>query len=287
MSKTLFDKVWDTHVVRKIEGGPDVLFIDRHLIHEVTSPVAFLGLKSRGIKVLYPERTFATADHNTPTINQHLPVADPLSANQLKALESQAKKAEKYHEIKRDYREISIELAKAALEGFNLTYKELNEQFDTETDKRIRMEAEIATEEAVLEQEKVGFVEKERALQSMQHTFNELVQQVRTKENEKNLSAQRLEYMRERESSLKEFLQKAGGQLKGIEESILFTRQQVEEESGQLDTLKEQLQQYQHTVANERGVLDEKRRMLDNLRHDYQQVQRNQFRGWRIHAGLR
>ncbi|WP_395626006.1 3-isopropylmalate dehydratase large subunit [Daejeonella sp.] len=88
MSKTLFDKVWDSHVIRKIEGGPDVLFIDRHLIHEVTSPVAFLGLKSRGIKVLYPERTFATADHNTPTINQHLPVQDPLSANQLKALES-------------------------------------------------------------------------------------------------------------------------------------------------------------------------------------------------------
>jgi len=87
MSKTLFDKVWDSHVVRKIEGGPDVFFIDRHFIHEVTSPVAFLGLKTRGLKVLYPERTFATADHNTPTINQHLPVKDPLSANQLKALE--------------------------------------------------------------------------------------------------------------------------------------------------------------------------------------------------------
>ena len=81
MSNTLFDKVWDAHVIRKIEGGPDVLFIDRHLVHEVTSPVAFLGLKSRGIKVLYPGRTFATADHNTPTINQHLPVADPLSAS--------------------------------------------------------------------------------------------------------------------------------------------------------------------------------------------------------------
>ncbi|TAH04385.1 MAG: 3-isopropylmalate dehydratase large subunit [Sphingobacteriales bacterium] len=88
MSNTLFDKVWDSHVIRKIEGGPDVVFIDRHLIHEVTSPVAFLGLKERGIGVLYPERTFATADHNTPTINQHLPVADPLSANQLRALES-------------------------------------------------------------------------------------------------------------------------------------------------------------------------------------------------------
>jgi 3-isopropylmalate/(R)-2-methylmalate dehydratase large subunit len=88
MSNTLFDKVWDSHVIRKIEGGPDVVFIDRHLIHEVTSPVAFLGLKTRGIGVLYPNRTFATADHNTPTINQHLPVADPLSANQLRALES-------------------------------------------------------------------------------------------------------------------------------------------------------------------------------------------------------
>ena len=89
---TLFDKVWDSHVVRKIEGGPDVLFIDRHFIHEVTSPVAFLGLESRRLKVMFPEKTFATADHNTPTINQHLPVQDPLSANQLKALEVNAGK---------------------------------------------------------------------------------------------------------------------------------------------------------------------------------------------------
>lgn len=64
MSKTLFDKVWDAHVVRKIEDGPDVFFIDRHFIHEVTSPVAFLGLKGRGVTVLYPERTFATADRS-------------------------------------------------------------------------------------------------------------------------------------------------------------------------------------------------------------------------------
>jgi 3-isopropylmalate/(R)-2-methylmalate dehydratase large subunit len=61
------------------------------MVHEVTSPVAFLGLKNRGIKVLYPERTFATADHNTPTINQHLPVSDKLSANQLKVLEQNSK----------------------------------------------------------------------------------------------------------------------------------------------------------------------------------------------------
>ena len=90
MKQTLFDKVWDSHVVRSINNGPDVLFIDRHMIHEVTSPVAFLGLKKRKLPVLYPERTFATADHNTPTLNQHLPVADPLSRNQLEALEENA-----------------------------------------------------------------------------------------------------------------------------------------------------------------------------------------------------
>ncbi|MGK0137195.1 MAG: 3-isopropylmalate/(R)-2-methylmalate dehydratase large subunit [Algoriphagus sp.] len=92
MSKSLFDKVWDAHVVKSIEDGPDVFFIDRHFIHEVTSPVAFLGLENRSVGVQFPERTFATADHNTPTINQHLPVEDPLSANQLKALESSSAK---------------------------------------------------------------------------------------------------------------------------------------------------------------------------------------------------
>ena len=91
MRKTLFDKVWDSHVIQHIDGGPDVLFIDRHMVHEVTSPVAFLGIKKRGVSVLYPEKTFATADHNTPTKNQHLPVEDPLSANQLKALEENAR----------------------------------------------------------------------------------------------------------------------------------------------------------------------------------------------------
>ncbi|MBW7892631.1 MAG: 3-isopropylmalate dehydratase large subunit [Chitinophagaceae bacterium] len=88
MPSTLFDKVWDAHVIKKVEDGPDVLFIDRHFIHEVTSPVAFLSMERRGLKVLYPERTYATADHNTPTLNQHLPVRDPLSAKQLAALES-------------------------------------------------------------------------------------------------------------------------------------------------------------------------------------------------------
>jgi 3-isopropylmalate/(R)-2-methylmalate dehydratase large subunit len=84
--KTLFDKIWDSHVVRSIEDGPDVLYIDRHYIHEVTSPQAFNGLKERGIRVFRPGKTIATADHNIPTIDQHLQIRDLLSRNQVERL---------------------------------------------------------------------------------------------------------------------------------------------------------------------------------------------------------
>jgi len=84
--KTLFDKIWDAHVVRSVSDGPDVLFIDRHYIHEVTSPQAFEGLRNRGVSVLMPERTTATADHNIPTINQHLPISDSVSRVQVDTL---------------------------------------------------------------------------------------------------------------------------------------------------------------------------------------------------------
>jgi 3-isopropylmalate/(R)-2-methylmalate dehydratase large subunit len=86
MQKTLFDKIWDAHVVKQVEGGPDVLYIDRHLIHEVTSPVAFLGLKKRGLKVFRPEKTTATPDHNVPTVNQNLSIKDELSRHQVEML---------------------------------------------------------------------------------------------------------------------------------------------------------------------------------------------------------
>ncbi len=197
--------------------------------------------------------------------------------NQLKALESQAKKAEKYHEIKKEYREVSIELAKAALEGFNLSYKEMNEQQEIETDKRIKLEAEIAQDEAALEQEKLVFIEKEKALQAMQHAFNEMLQSVRGKENDKNLAAQRLEHLKEKETSLNDFLQKAEGNLKGIEESIGFTGMQIEEEEKNLVGLSEQLEQLRQEVDQKRNILDEKRRNLDQLRSEYQQIQRSQF----------
>ena len=86
MGKTLFEKVWDNHVVDSIPNGPSIIYIDKHLIHEVTSPQAFAGLNKRNIKVFRPDKTIATADHNVPTTNQHLPIQEALSRNQVETL---------------------------------------------------------------------------------------------------------------------------------------------------------------------------------------------------------
>ena len=86
MAKTLFEKIWDQHVVKTIAGGPSVLYIDKHFIHEVTSPQAFKGLEKRGLEVFRPKQIVATADHNVPTIDQHLPIKDELSRIQVQQL---------------------------------------------------------------------------------------------------------------------------------------------------------------------------------------------------------
>ena len=85
---TLFDKIWDSHTVRTLDGGSCVLYIDRQYIHEVTSPQAFAGLRKRGIGVFRPAQVTASPDHNIPTKNQHLPIAEPQSAQQVATLES-------------------------------------------------------------------------------------------------------------------------------------------------------------------------------------------------------
>ena len=86
MATTLFDKIWDAHVVQAIENGPQVIYIDKHLIHEVTTPQAFAGLENKGIKVYRPKQTVATADHNVPTKNQNLPIKEALSKKQVETL---------------------------------------------------------------------------------------------------------------------------------------------------------------------------------------------------------
>lgn len=90
MGKTLFDKIWDAHVVNRITDGPDQLYIDRHYCHEVTSPQAFDGLRRRGLGVYRVDRTYCSPDHNVPTVGQDKEIADPVSRNQIETLNRNA-----------------------------------------------------------------------------------------------------------------------------------------------------------------------------------------------------
>ena len=197
--------------------------------------------------------------------------------NQLKMLENQAKKAEKYYEIKKEYKVASIELAKAALEGFNIQYKDLTAQQQKDADRKIEIETQIATAEADVEKQKLQFVEEEKKLQQLQQAFNELINQIRTKENDKNLATQSLKYLQEKEKSLNDFLSKAGGQSAGLEESIAFSQMQIVEEETKLQSLQTRVDELKAMVDQNRAAFDEKRIMLDELRKKNQQVQRSQF----------
>lgn len=197
--------------------------------------------------------------------------------NQLKTLENQAKKAEKYFEIKKDYREVSIELAKSSLEGFNESYKSLQSQSESETDKKFQLEAMIAGEEAALEKEKLEFIEKEKQLQTLQHAFNDLVQQLRNKEGEKNLVGQRVNFLQEKESNLQDFLSKGAGQVKGLEESVLFTENQIAEEDVKLEHLLGNLEMLREKTELARTSFSGIKLLLDQLRGEHAQAQRKQF----------
>src|SRR5277367_441079 len=89
--RTLFDKIWDSHVVEKLPDGTCILYIDRHLLHEVTSPQAFEGLRNAGRKLRRPDLTLAVADHNVPTTDRRKGIADPESATQVATLEANAR----------------------------------------------------------------------------------------------------------------------------------------------------------------------------------------------------
>ena len=90
MPKNLFEKIWETHVISQQPDSPAIIYIDLHLVHEVTSPQAFSGLRQRGLKIRRPDKTFATLDHSTPTHDLSLPIADTSAAAQIRQMETNA-----------------------------------------------------------------------------------------------------------------------------------------------------------------------------------------------------
>jgi len=90
MSKTMFDKIWDSHIVHQEPGKPTLLYVDLHLVHEVTSPQAFEGLRLAGRAVRRPDLTVGTVDHNVPTTDRSVPIADEISRKQIETLDVNA-----------------------------------------------------------------------------------------------------------------------------------------------------------------------------------------------------
>jgi chromosome segregation protein len=197
--------------------------------------------------------------------------------NNLRTLESQAKKAERYFQVKNEYKEVSIELAKASLEHFNEQYKTLNEQNDAETDRRTQLEAMVATEEAAVEQQKVKLIEKEQELNGLQKKFNDLVNRVRQLESDKKLAAQKMEHLQERDKNLRDFLAGADGQSQKLEESIAFSEKQIADETAALENVKGELDTLRAAVDTQRADFDAKKQALEQMRNEYQQRQRGLF----------
>lgn len=197
--------------------------------------------------------------------------------NNLKTLESQARKAERYYEIKKKYRDVSIELAKASLEGFHDTFNELNEQLATEQDKKIQLETAIATEEAAIEKEKLDFTEKEKALQLLQHDFNELVNTIRTKENDKKLAEQKLSYLTNQQRNSEDFLAGAGNRMQQLHDAIGSVEKQVREAAESLESMTREVEDARDLLEGKKEQYLEKKESLDKGRSSYQQWQRRQF----------
>ncbi len=198
-------------------------------------------------------------------------------SNNLRSLESQAKKAEKYLIIKEEYKTVSIELVKASLEDFNGAYQTLNEKQQAEVDKILEFEAKIAKEDAELQKSKVLLAEREQALHNMQKAFNDLVAELLKLENDKNLSVQRIGHLKELKGNIEQFLKEAESQSKEIEKNIANNEQKIKAEKESLDILQSKMADLRNVLDEKRVSYDTQKTALDEMRKAYQAMQIQHF----------
>lgn len=197
--------------------------------------------------------------------------------NNLKTLEGQAKKAEKFLQIREDYRAISIELAKTSLQDFNDKYQSLNDQLNHEQDKKIKIEAEIAGDEAEIESNKLTLIQREQELARAQKAFNDLVNRIRALESEKKLAAQHLTHLQEREYSLKKSLESSRTQLELLENAVEDTKEKQEKGQETLEDLKDRMEDLRDELDNKRELFDVEKQKLEAQRKAIQEKQMKQF----------
>ncbi len=197
--------------------------------------------------------------------------------NNLRTLESQARKAEKYIQFKKDYKLASIELAKSSLSVYNDKYKTLNEELDRAQDKKLRIETEIAGDEAEIEANKVTLIQKEQELALSQRKFNELLNSIRHIEGEKKLASQRLDYLQDREKNIHSSISQADSQIEIISSNKEQSETLIQIEIERAEDLKDQLENYRDQLDDKRASYDDKRKALDAAKQSMLSVQKRQF----------
>lgn len=198
-------------------------------------------------------------------------------SNNLRTLESQARKAERFFQIKNDYKALSIELAKASLEEFNDSYQSLQQQYQEAEDKKLLIDTEIAGDEATIEENKVKLIHLEQRLNVAQKEFNDLVNRIRGLENEKKLAAQRLDHLKDRASSITNFLKNAQNQESQLNLSIQRGNTQIEELQEALEELSDKLYTVSDQLEDKKADFEEKKRQLESERSKLLAIQREQF----------
>ena len=198
-------------------------------------------------------------------------------SNNLRTLESQAKKAEKYLQIKGEYKNVSVEFVKASLEDFNSTYQTLNIQQQHEVDAILGLETVIATEGAELEQQKLELTKREEELHNLQKAFNELVNQLRSLENEKNLSSQKIQHLNELIKNIQRGIIESTNQTANLNKATQESEQKLATEEDTLTKFKTRLEELRTDLDSKRSVYDEQKAEVDKLRNEHQQLQIHQF----------
>ena len=197
--------------------------------------------------------------------------------NQLKTLESQAKKAEKYYELKNEYKLVSIDLAKGHIEGYNDLFKNLTNKQIEDTNLKLKFEASIATEVANLEQSKLRLLEQEKELQTQQVNFNHLLKKLNDEENEKKIKIQQIGFLEEKIQSIQKFIQKSSEQVQLLEQAIQHAATTRNNEDSQLINLQTQLSQQTVLLEAKRKEYDLNRKNLDTQRIENQKNQFQKF----------
>ncbi|MEZ5047251.1 MAG: chromosome segregation protein SMC [Chitinophagaceae bacterium] len=198
-------------------------------------------------------------------------------SNNLRSLESQAKKAEKYHAIKSDYKEVSIEFVKASLEDFNDSYQQLNTQQQHNVDAILALETEIATQDAHLENEKLALLKKEEELHQLQKEFNNFLEKIRNTEHDKNLSSQKIEHLNQLSNTNQKAIDHDQAQIVLFQKAIQDANEKIKHEENELVALTKRVEELRIHLDEKRKEFDTQKNELDSLRNEHQKIQIEHF----------